>query len=50
MAHVADFESITDADKRANCERRALNLAKMLLKERRKFEGIGEIVSVIRQF
>lgn len=50
VVHVADFESITDADKRANCERRALNLAKMLLKERRKFEGIAEIVSAIREF
>ncbi|XP_020205472.1 methylthioribose kinase [Cajanus cajan] len=50
VAHVEDFESITDAGKRATCERRALDLAKMLLKERRKFEGIAEIISAIRQF
>ncbi|KAG5090144.1 Methylthioribose kinase [Glycine max] len=50
VAHVEDFESITDAVKRATCERKALNLAKMLLKDRRKFEGIAEIVSAIRQF
>ncbi|XP_020237094.1 methylthioribose kinase [Cajanus cajan] len=50
VAHVEDFESITDAAKRATCERKALNLAKMLLKDRRKFEGIAEIVSAIRQF
>lgn len=50
VAHVEDFESITDAAKRASCERRALDLAKMLLKERRKFEGIAEIISAIRQY
>lgn len=50
MAHVEDFESISDANKRATCERRALQLAKKILKERRKFEGITEIISVIRQF
>lgn len=50
MVHVEDFDSIADACKRATCERRALNLAKKILKERRKFEGITEIVSAIRQF
>ncbi|CAJ1977381.1 unnamed protein product [Sphenostylis stenocarpa] len=50
VAHVEDFESIADADKRATCERRALDLAKMLLKERRKFESIAEIISAIRQY
>ncbi|RDX67798.1 Methylthioribose kinase [Mucuna pruriens] len=50
VAHVEDFESIGNAGKRATCERRALDLAKMLLKERRKFEGIAEIISAIRQF
>lgn len=50
VAHVEDFESITDAAKRASCERKALNLAKMLLKDRTKFEGISQIVSAIRQF
>ncbi|CAJ1924429.1 unnamed protein product [Sphenostylis stenocarpa] len=50
VVHVEDFESITDSVKRATCERKALNLAKMLLKDRRKFESIAEIVSAIRQF
>ncbi|XP_004496930.1 methylthioribose kinase-like [Cicer arietinum] len=50
VAHVEDFESIIDAAKRASCERRALDLAKMLLKERTKFEGISQVVSAIRQF
>ncbi|PON58084.1 Methylthioribose kinase [Trema orientale] len=49
VAHVEDFESIADASKRASCERRALELAKLLLKERRKFQNIAEIVSAIRK-
>lgn len=48
VAHVEDFESITDAQKRANCERRALHVAKLLLKERRKFKTISQVVSAIR--
>jgi 5-methylthioribose kinase len=50
VAHVEDFESITDAANRATCEKRALHFAKMLLKERRKFEDISEIISAIRKF
>lgn len=49
MAHVEDFESIADPSKRAPCERRALESAKLLLKERRKFQDIAEIVSAIRK-
>lgn len=49
MAHVEDFESIKDASKRANCERHALNFAKMLMKERRKFQSIEEVVLAIRE-
>ncbi|XP_034677996.1 methylthioribose kinase-like [Vitis riparia] len=49
VAHIEDFESIVDASKRANCERQALVFAKMLLKERRKFQAITEVVSAIQQ-
>ncbi|XP_010556001.1 PREDICTED: methylthioribose kinase [Tarenaya hassleriana] len=49
VAHVEDFESIKDVETRANCERRALDFGKMLLKERRKFKSIGEVVSAIQQ-
>ncbi|KAM7470472.1 hypothetical protein LguiA_008655 [Lonicera macranthoides] len=49
VAHVEDFESVADAAKRADCERQALNLAKILLKERRKFNSITEVVSAIQQ-
>ncbi|GFP87931.1 methylthioribose kinase [Phtheirospermum japonicum] len=49
VAHVEDFESIKEASKRAECERKSLNFAKTLLKERRKFHNIGEVVSAIKQ-
>ncbi|KAM1650584.1 hypothetical protein ACFXTH_003145 [Malus domestica] len=49
VAHVEDFESIADASKRAGCERRALELAKLLLKERKKFQDINEVISAIQQ-
>jgi len=50
VAHIEDLESIADVAKRATCERRALDFAKMLLKERRKLEGIAQIISAIRQY
>ncbi|XP_027106026.2 methylthioribose kinase [Coffea arabica] len=49
VAHVEDFESIAEPEKRANCERQALTFAKLLLKERRRFKSIGEVVSAIQQ-
>ena len=48
MAHVEDFESITDASRHADCECRALEVAKMLLKERKKFHAITEVISAIQ--
>ena len=50
MAHVEDFESITDASRRADCELRALEVAKLLLKERRKFHAITEVISAVQKF
>ncbi|XP_020100409.1 methylthioribose kinase-like [Ananas comosus] len=49
IAHVEDFESIADASKRASCERNALNCGRRLLKERRQFETIGQVISVIQE-
>lgn len=49
VAHVEDFESIAEPAKRADCERQALNFAKILLKERHKFQSIDEVVSAILQ-
>lgn len=48
IAHVEDFESIEDACKRAYCERRALDFAKMLLKQRRQFHSINEITAALQ--
>ncbi|RZR72799.1 hypothetical protein BHM03_00017245 [Ensete ventricosum] len=49
VAHVEDFESIRDETKRALCERRALDCAKTILKERRKFETISQVISVVQE-
>ncbi|VAH38507.1 unnamed protein product [Triticum turgidum subsp. durum] len=46
IAHVEDFDSIEDASKRASCERRALDCAKAILKGRRQFESIEQIVNM----
>lgn len=45
MAHVEDLESITDLGKRADCERRALDFAKNLMKKRRSFNTIADVIS-----
>ncbi|VAH38508.1 unnamed protein product [Triticum turgidum subsp. durum] len=44
IAHVEDFDSIEDASKRASCERRALDCAKAILKGRRQFESIEQVI------
>ncbi|CAK9318039.1 unnamed protein product [Citrullus colocynthis] len=49
VAHVEDFESINDPSKRAGRERRALELAKLLLKKRRSFNSISQVISAIRE-
>lgn len=49
VAHVEDFESISEPSKRAACERRALELAKLLLKQRRNFTSISQVISAIRK-
>lgn len=48
MAHVEDLESIEDASTRGMCERKALDFAKKLIKERTKFHSISEVVSAIQ--
>lgn len=49
VSHVEDFESIKEPRRRAECEGRALNFAKTLLKERKRFHNISEVVSTIEQ-
>lgn len=48
VVHVEDLESIEDASTRAVCERKALDFAKKLMKERTKFHSISEVVSAIQ--
>jgi 5-methylthioribose kinase len=48
LAHVADFESIIDPDRRAQCERRAILLAQGLLLERSRCRGISELTALAR--
>jgi len=50
IAHVEDLESIKDASKRAECERAALNCAKTILKGRRQFETIEQVIEHIQSF
>ncbi|KAI0492534.1 hypothetical protein KFK09_026807 [Dendrobium nobile] len=48
VVHVEDFESITDAKRRAYCEHRALEFAKMILKERQRYDTIEQITSALQ--
>ncbi|XP_037474907.1 methylthioribose kinase 2-like [Triticum dicoccoides] len=48
IAHVEDFDSIEDASKRASCERRALDCAKAILKGRRQFESIEQVIAHVQ--
>ncbi|XP_024521805.1 methylthioribose kinase [Selaginella moellendorffii] len=49
IAHVEDFESIENPELRSQCERRALNFAKDLLKTRSKLASIEEVIQLIRK-
>ncbi len=44
FAHVADFDSIKDADARAACETKALKLARRLLLEPGQFQKIDDVI------
>jgi len=48
LAHVLDLESIKDPDRRAQCERRALRLARALMVERTRFGSIQEVAQAAR--
>uniref|UniRef100_A0A0A9DXS3 Uncharacterized protein n=1 Tax=Arundo donax TaxID=35708 RepID=A0A0A9DXS3_ARUDO len=48
IAHVEDLESIKDASKRAQCECAALNRAKTILKGRRQFQNIDQVIALIQ--
>ena len=50
LAHVADFEAIIDLDRRAECEQRAIVLARELLLERSKHVSISDLAASLRAF
>ena len=47
LAHVADFESITDKDLRASGERRALRLGRDLVVNRTRFANIDAVAAAV---
>ena len=48
IAHVEDLESISDADVRAQCERRGLAIAKTFIKSSSSFESIDKVIQLAR--
>lgn len=48
IAHVEDLESISDVDLKAKCERHALEVAKVLIKEPSRFETIADATALAR--
>ena len=50
VAHVEDLESIGDMEKRAECERRAIGMARHLIGKREGIKDIEEVVSLARGF
>jgi 5-methylthioribose kinase len=49
IAHVEDLESIEDADVRAKCERRGLNIAKTLIQNAASFGSIHDVIDFARK-
>lgn len=46
LAHVEDLESIADPDRRANCEKRALGMARELMLNRTSIASIGAVRAI----
>ncbi|MBS0393248.1 MAG: S-methyl-5-thioribose kinase [Proteobacteria bacterium] len=49
FAHVADFETISDPDRRADCEAGALAMARELLVRPEQFRSMEEVLSALPQ-
>ncbi|OCJ42135.1 S-methyl-5-thioribose kinase [Serratia sp. 14-2641] len=49
LAHVADLDSITDAEMRVECQRNALNLGRALIVNAQHIEHIDALLARIRQ-
>lgn len=48
FAHVADFDSIPDADIRGRCEANALALARLWLTHPERFSSIDAVVEAVQ--
>ena len=49
LAHVEDFESISDTTLRAQCERKALHLAREMLVNKSTFDSLQAIIQRARE-
>ena len=47
FAHVADFEQIPDAERRAGCERGALAMARLLLAQPGRFRTVDDVLRAV---
>jgi 5-methylthioribose kinase len=47
FAHVADFERIADTGSRADCEARALALARLILTHPEQFRSVSEVIEAV---
>jgi len=48
-AHVEDLESIADPDRRAECEKRVLSLARSLILNRKELSGASDVIALTRE-
>jgi 5-methylthioribose kinase len=48
LAHVADFEHITDSTQRAHSERKALQLGRELIMQRHELSSINQLITLLR--
>lgn len=48
LAHVADLDSISDATKRADCQRKALKLGRELIMQRASLANIEQLIALVR--
>ena len=48
LAHVADLDSISDSDLRAKSERKALQLGRELIMQRRELSNIDQVLTLLR--
>ena len=49
IAHVEDLDSIEDADLRATCERRGLEIAKELIKNSLKYDSMEATIKMVKE-